>query len=218
MFTDEYVYEDVGKCISLLEEESPTDQDYNVRSEEITVEPSLLDKARNGDSRAFEALIKPLIPKFRWRALKAVGEAYADDVVQEACIKAYTKLHTFREESRFSSWFFAIGTNSIRMHLRSRKRALSKESVVSGDLTVEDLVSDRRVSYELEDQIVSRESLKAAIEALLTLPEGYKNALWSSVIDGLDLASIAEKMGLTPTTAKTRIHRARASLRKILAA
>ena len=212
------VYEDVDKCNLLIEGALYPDQDYLVVSEEIEVKPTLLDKARNGDSRAFEELIKPLITKFKWRAAKAVGDASADDVVQEACIKAFTKLHTFREQARFSSWFYAIGTNTIRMHLRTRRRANSKETLLGNDITVEDLISDQRVSYSFENQIIGREALKIALDALTSLPDGYKTALWSSVIEGMDLSSIANKMCLTPSAVKTRIHRARASLKELTAA
>ncbi|MCA9544149.1 MAG: sigma-70 family RNA polymerase sigma factor, partial [Myxococcales bacterium] len=83
-------------------------------------EQRLLEAARQGDEQAFDELVRPLRDQIYWRAAKAVGDRdEAEDVTQETLLRAFTRLHTFRGDAAFSSWLYMVGTNCIRMHLRS---------------------------------------------------------------------------------------------------
>ena len=83
-------------------------------------ESNLVSRARSGDSIAFERLVSPLKDRIYWRALKAMKDPdEADDIVQEAIIRAYTRLETFRGDSRFSTWLYTVASNCIRMRLRT---------------------------------------------------------------------------------------------------
>jgi RNA polymerase sigma-70 factor, ECF subfamily len=211
------MYEDVGNCAPPMDADSFRDHINYVDLKEIEVEPPLLELAQIGDHRAFEKLIKPLIPKLKWRAVKAVGLNGADDVVQEACIKAFNKIGGFRGDCKFSSWFYVIGTNTIRMHLRSRRRREAKELKLLGEQSIDDVIGITENSYLLEDQLMGRESLRKALAGIEELPEGYRFPLWSQIMEGTDLASLGERMGLSPAAVKSRIHRARRALRELLA-
>ena len=93
------------------------------REEERQYEAILLERARAGDEQAFAALVSPLRERIYWRAAKAVGDLdEAEDETQETLVRAFTRLDTFRGDARFSSWLYMVGSNCIRMHLRTRRR------------------------------------------------------------------------------------------------
>lgn len=170
-------------------------------------------KALSGCERAFEELVSKPIERFKYRAIKAVGEADAEDVVQNATILAFRKLKTFKGQSKFSSWFYTIGTNCIRMHLRTKKR--SRLCYLGDDLL---LLAEKNKgavcqSYS-EDQIILKETCIRAIDAVDSLPEGYRDILKDWSISSKSLKDLASKHGLTVPAIKTRINRARAAVKK----
>lgn len=178
-------------------------------------EKELLDKARSGDQQAFDRLVQPLRERIYWRAAKAVSDLdEAEDVTQETLIRAFTKLDTFRGDSRFSSWLYQVGTNCIRMHLRSRRRRSAarfedhvREVEQNDDRpqTAETLPPDR-VAMDVE-------LVEALTKAIDDLPPQYSSILKLWVEDGLDLKQIRDKSGLSIAAIKSRLHRARRRVR-----
>ncbi|MEE2757468.1 MAG: RNA polymerase sigma factor [Myxococcota bacterium] len=181
-------------------------------------EMELVDRALLGDEQAFTNLIKPLRDKIYWRAVKALRDLdQAEDVTQETMIRAFTRLSTFRGESRFSSWLYMVASNCIRMHIRSAKR--------KGALRLDDNITQVETQShnvlllpsKLPDEAAEDTQIFTAIEeAIDTLPEQYGAILRLWVEDGLDLREIHEESGLSIAAIKSRLHRARRRLKEQL--
>ena len=181
-------------------------------------ETELLALAVSGDKSAFEALVRPFRERIYWRAVKAVRDAdEADDVTQEALIRAFTRLSTFRGEARFSSWLYMVASNAIRMHLRRRRR---KSALPMDDHLheIENAMIERQLGLnEAPDVVAIRGQLFGAIDtAISQLPAQYGSILRLWVEDGLDLQEIHERSGLSVAAIKSRLHRARRRLRDSL--
>ena len=215
MLAEDKFLPDLNDEIALIE---TTPQALVVGDEELDMNPTTVALAKDGDRRAFDTLLRPLIPKLRWRAIKAVGESNADDIVQSACIKAFTKIKTFKEQAKFSSWFYAIGTNCIRMHLRSERRLRSRYVLKKDPNSGIEENSDAVNGYTLEQQVCHREQLKKALCLLEELPHGYRDPLTMQILEGLDLKKIGKTLGISPAAVKSRIHRARVALRELVSA
>ena len=182
-------------------------------------ESSLVSRARSGDSIAFEKLVSPLRDRIYWRALKAMKDPdEADDIVQEAIIRAYTRLETFRGDSRFSTWLYTVASNCIRMRLRTikRKGALKIED---NQIEVEKSIADN-ADYipALPDRACMNLQMLGAIEeAMNNLPEKYAQALRMWAYEGKNLKEINEsEEGVSIPAIKSRLHRARKQLRSAL--
>ena len=181
-------------------------------------EAVLLERARSGDEKAFEQLVSPLRERIYWRAVKALRDLDdAEDVTQETMVRAFTKLSTFRGDSRFSSWLYMVASNCIRMHLRSvrRKGALPLDdhlhAVETGRTNVMELPA------RLPDDLAIQSQVFGALDnAVSQLPTQYGSILRLWVEDGLDLKEIHEQSGLSIAAIKSRLHRARRCLRDVI--
>ncbi|MGK0359462.1 MAG: RNA polymerase sigma-70 factor (ECF subfamily) [Bradymonadia bacterium] len=179
-------------------------------------EARLLDLARAGDQAAFNELVAPLREKIYWRAAKAVSDLdEAEDVTQETILRAFTRLDTFRGDARFSSWLYQVGTNCIRMHLRSKRRRRSypmEDHQREAERAMEN--SHLSPAPQGPDDIAINRELKAAIaDAMSQLPPQYGSILRLWVDEGLDLKQIQDRSGLSIAAIKSRLHRARRKVR-----
>lgn len=184
-------------------------------------EKRLLAAARAGDEAAFDRLVAPLRDRIYWRAAKAVGDLdEAEDVTQETLLRAFTRLDTFRGDAAFSSWLYQVGTNCIRMHLRSRRR--------HGAYRIDD--HQREIDQQVEaesvqvrtfapDQVAMDGQLVHALDdAISKLPPQYGSILRLWVEDGLDLKQIQAHSGLSIAAIKSRLHRARRRVKAFIEA
>lgn len=184
-------------------------------------ERRLLELAKAGDKYAFGALVGPLRDQIYWRAAKAVGDLdEAEDVTQETILRAFTRLDTFRGDSAFSSWVYQVGTNCIRMHLRSRRRKGAyrlddHEREAESAMEQSTVLNNPRLpdTLAIEGQLVD-----ALSNAISQLPPQYGSILRLWVEDGLDLKQIQERSGLSIAAIKSRLHRARRRVRQFIEA
>tara|TARA_Y100000114_G_scaffold48319_1_gene43995 strand:+ start:1182 stop:1832 length:651 start_codon:yes stop_codon:yes gene_type:complete len=191
-------------------------REIGMKKEEETL---LVERARTGDEIAFKKLVSPLRDRIYWRALKAMKDPdEADDIVQESIIRAYTRLETFRGESRFSTWLYTVASNCIRMRLRTikRKGALKIED---NQAEVEKSIADNS-NYipALPDKACMQAQMFEDIEkAICELPEKYAQIIRMWAYEGMNLREInnADKDSSIPAI-KTRLHRARKKLKNAL--
>jgi len=175
----------------------------NTPNYKILNQSQLTDLAQQGDHKAFEILIKPLSPKIHARAFRAVGhEVEADDILQDTLLKAYSKLYTFRKESRFSSWIYQICTNQIFARYRQRIQHGADDEYDRHDLN-----HDQPEAIYLNKEYMQH--IKEAIEQLDS-PYGSVLKLW---LQGLDLSQIQAHTHLSRSAVKSRIARARHSIK-----
>jgi RNA polymerase sigma-70 factor (ECF subfamily) len=180
----------------------------------------LLRRAMAGDAQAFCDLVRPL-EKSIYFAAKALldNEADAEEVAQEAVLKAYKALSRFRAEAKFSTWIIQITINEARMKLRKDRRHLyesldaGKESD-EGDYIPRDFADWREIPSEALQQKQLREALARALNSLV--PK-YREVLVMRDVQQLSIKETADMLGISEANVKTRLLRARLMMRDALA-
>ena len=147
------------------------------------------------------------------------NETEAQDIVQETFLAAFHKLPSFSRRSPFRAWLFRIATNACLMRLRTRRRrrevSLSLQGPLLDDAPWEHLVVDRAPS---SDSLLQTRELGERIQrAVNHLPESYRQVLVLADYQHCSMKEIADQLELTVPNAKTRLHRARLSVRSSLA-
>ena len=171
-----------------------------------------IERAQNGDKAAMEALLLSCEKRVYNIAYRYMGnEADAWDMAQEALIKIYKNLAAFRAESTFASWVYRLTVNTCLDGLRKRKKTpLLLDNTMEAALPAcEDNDSPEAHALSLE----SRAHLQKAISALCA---DHKSVIILRDINGLSYEEVAECLGITMGTVKSRICRARQKLRETL--
>lgn len=178
---------------------------------------ALVREARQGNMAAFELLIRRHTDKlFRiaFRVTKCHEDA--EEVVQDAFIKALNKLHSFEERSRFSTWLTRIAINTALMKIRGKDTF--KTVSLSDDENSTDIIPDEVVDWRPNpEQLYSRVELREIlVKALDSLPHHYRTIIVLRDVEGFSVAESAEILGLSVTAVKARLLRARLQLREKL--
>jgi RNA polymerase sigma-70 factor (ECF subfamily) len=166
---------------------------------------ALVRAAGSGDARAFEALYRKhsrRVYALVWR-LAGGNAARAEDLVQEAFIRAWQALPGFRFQSAFSTWLHRLAVNTALMELRSRRGGQ--------DLEVDDAALEWQASADTAGQR-TRERLDLE-RVIATLPERARAVLVLYDIEGWKHEEIAGELGMAVGSSKAQLHRARGLLR-----
>ncbi len=180
-------------------------------------ESAVVRKVLQGDTNAFEQLVLEYEKNVYNIALKMTSNPEdAQDMTQEAFIKAFNSLSNFRGESKFSVWLYRIVNNVCLDFLRSRNRRPTVSLSVSDDDGEEsqlDIADESQSPERLLDKTLTRESVRRGLESLA--PE-YRQILLLREIQGLSYDEIAQSLGIEVGTVKSRIFRARKKLSNFL--
>lgn len=175
----------------------------------------LVERAQKGDTRAFDLLVK----KYQHKILGLISRYVQDhsevqDVAQEAFIKAYRALGSFRAESAFYTWMYRIAINTAKNYLVSRGRRPPGSDLDISDAEVVDQ-SGRLSDIESPEAAIARDQLEAAVfEAIEQLPDDLRTAITLREFDGLSYEDIATIMECPVGTVRSRIFRAREAVDK----
>ena len=182
---------------------------------QVSPEAALLDRVRAGDTALYEVLMRRYERPLRSLVRRVLGnDDEVDDVLQEAHLRAFTRLDQFAGRSSFYAWLARIAINEALGRLRSRRRfPLLNGISVPADHIGAPFVSRVR---DPEKQACYRELHQAIRSALATLPERYRTVFKLRAIDELDVLEAASRLGVSSECVKTRLHRARRLLRKRL--
>jgi len=143
-----------------------------------------------------------------------LGDAVeAEDIAQDAFVKAYLSLKDFRGESRFSTWVCRIALNRCKDVLRRRGRAPWTRPRQEGEPQVAEVADDRETPV---DSLERGEREAALHRALARLPVKYREAVVLRHIEGMEFHEIGRVLGIPAGTAKVRAFRAREMLRRLL--
>ena len=183
-------------------------------------ENSLIERVLEGDHDLFHQLLKPyerLIYLSAFSILRT--EADAEDVAQEAVLKAFKNLASFRGESRFSTWLTQITINEARMKLRKDRRHLYEslddgQRTDEGDYVPTDFADWREIPSEALEQ---KELRKILADAVAALPDNYRAVLMLRDVQHLSIRETAKMLGISEPNVKTRLLRARLQMRDALA-
>jgi RNA polymerase sigma-70 factor (ECF subfamily) len=166
---------------------------------------ALVELARRGERPAFDALIRRHDDRMRGLAFRLLADRHGmDDALQEAYLKAYRALDRFRAGSDFGTWLYRITYNACIDELRKRKRS---------PVTTED-PTDPVSAAPGPDRVVT--ASEAVRTALATLPVDQRITVVLVDGEGFDHREAAEILGVQPGTVASRLHRARAALRRSL--
>ncbi len=174
-------------------------------------ESDLIARVLAGDAEAFEPLVKEHQTNVYRLALRLLGnEADAADAAQDAFLKAYTSLSSFRGESRFSVWLYRLTNNVCIDALRRRRDALSLETEDDeGETTALPLPDERWSPETLAERA---EDIRAVRSALDALPDDCREILTLREIGGLSYEELAAALHLELGTVRSRLNRARKRL------
>lgn len=170
-------------------------------------EERLIERVIAGDSAAARELYEAHVDRVYRLCYRMAGEDHlAQDFTQEAFIRAFTKLDTFRGDSAFGTWLCAVATSVSLNGLRKVKRFRERESELHEDLRK--TPANRSIEPDLKTK------LHGAIDRL---PDGYRTVFIMHDLEGYTHDEIGEALGVASGTSKSQLSRARAKLRDELA-
>lgn len=178
------------------------------KKELSATETRWVERAQAGDRLAFEQLYRSHCDRIYGLCWRMCGgdKGLAEDMVQEAFVRAWNKLHLFRGDSKFGTWLHRLTVNVVLSDRRIRVKRLQRErEMVDG--VERTLVGDRDVFAGL------RKDLEAAIAGL---PERARTVLVLYDIEGYQHNEIAEMTGMAVGSSKAQLHRARKLVREVL--
>jgi RNA polymerase sigma-70 factor, ECF subfamily len=181
-------------------------------------ELALVNAAREGDMQAFEQLIQKYDRNvFRIAQHITQNREDAEDVVQDAFLKAYQNLNKFQGNSKFYTWLVRIAVNEALMRLRKRKA--DKTVSMDEDVETEDGAMPREFadwSPNPEQQYGQAELSDILGKTIQGLPAGFRTVFVLRDVEGLSTEETAEMLGLSVPAVKSRLLRARLQLRERL--
>jgi RNA polymerase sigma-70 factor, ECF subfamily len=170
-----------------------------------------------GNTQLFHDLIRPYERTVFSMAMALLRNPQeAEDVVQETLLKALRNLHAFRAEARFSTWLVSIALNEARSRLR-RHRAFESLDDASDetDRIAPELLRDWR---EVPSEVLERLEIRTLLrEAVTELPMIYREVFLLREIEELSISESAQALGISASSVKVRLHRARIMLQRRLA-
>jgi len=143
------------------------------------------------------------------------NDSEAEDVVQEAYVRAFTHLESFRGDSSLSTWLSRIAMNEALGRLRRRRPAVELDALPQGALEAE-IIQFPLSAADPEKSMAQREIQAVVEHAIDELPEAFRLVFITRVIEGMNVEETAEILSLKPETVKSRLHRARNMLRDIV--
>lgn len=178
------------------------------------VDQQLVERAQRGDKHAFELLVA----KYQRRLGRLISRfvrnaAEAEDVTQDAFIKAYRALPAFRGDSAFYTWLYRIGINTAKNYLVAQGRRAPTSTPFDTE-DAEDF-EDAALLHEVstpENELMSKQVVAVVNSSLQELPDDLRTALTLREIEGLSYEEIAAVMDCPIGTVRSRIFRAREAI------
>lgn len=171
---------------------------------------AIVKRVQDGDKQAYNILVI----KYQHRVLQIAqkfvpGSVDAKDIAQEAFIKAYRAIGSFRGESSFYTWLYRIVVNCAKTYLDQNSKMQGALDVDAPEFESQD-VHGALASHDAPDSLIEGEELKRVIfKALSELPEDLRQAITLREIEGLSYEEISLRVGVAVGTVKSRIFRAR---------
>jgi len=189
-----------------------------LREVRMDKDAAIVERVKAGDHDAFTELVRRYEGKAYQLALRLTGNKMdAMDVLQDVFLSVYQKIHTFRGDAAFSSWLYRITANASFAKLNKRKRSAS----VSID-DVLPIIESSETDYHTEwsqkpDRALFNKEARDALEkAINDLPDDFRTVVVLRDVENMSSQEVADLLQLSVPAVKSRLHRARLSLRKQL--
>ena len=188
-------------------------------TQQIYSDEFIVERMRQGDDKAFEEIVELYWDRIYSRVLQLLKNPQdAEEVTQDAFLRAHRGLSNFRGDAAFSTWLFQIATNLAHNRYwywwrRKRDVSLSLDQTIGQDseTTLVDVIPDEKDGPG--DETLTNELARRVEECLPKLSRKHRDILYLRIKNNLSYEEIAQKLGIRVGTVKSRIARARESLR-----
>jgi RNA polymerase sigma-70 factor, ECF subfamily len=180
-------------------------------------EANLITRARGKDASAIALIIQRNNQRLYRIARSILRDDFeAEDALQEAYIRAFTNLHSFRGDSRLGTWLARIVMNEALGRLRRRKPSVDFDAFAKAHETSAEIIRFPAANPEPDPETtMAQREIRALLEhAIDALPEAFRTVLVARLIEGMSIEETAELFSIRPETVKTRLHRARTLLKQ----
>jgi RNA polymerase sigma-70 factor (ECF subfamily) len=186
---------------------------------EVSREEATIRRVQHGEGDLFYGLIRPYERRMYGTAFAILrNDADAEDVVQEAVLKAFQHIREFRGEAKFSTWLIQITINEARMRKRKEHshiyEAITERADEEGNYTPRDFADWREIPSETLERAEIRNLLA---RALASLADKYREVFVLRDMQHMSIEETASTLGISTASVKTRLLRARLMLRDLLA-
>jgi RNA polymerase sigma-70 factor (ECF subfamily) len=178
-------------------------------------------RAAAGDDSAFETVVRRYQARVFRLACRLTSDTEAPDVLQDTFLQVYTRLSSFRGESKFATWLYRVATNTALMHRRATARRPSESLELylprfDADGTHAATPAELQVAAHA-DELLDRQVLaEKARHVIARLPDLYREAFVLRDLEGMSTADVAQTLGVEAATVRQRVHRARLMMRGYL--
>jgi RNA polymerase sigma factor (sigma-70 family) len=179
---------------------------------------SLLEELKQGDEAAFRKIVETFKDMVYNTALGIVqNEQDAEDVAQEVFVQVYQSIHTFKGESKFSTWLYRITITKSLDHERKKKRK-KRSAIVKSLFGYNEEMIDPPDFYHPGIALDDKERAAELFKAIAKLPENQRIAFTLNKLEGLSYQEISEVMGSSISSIESLLHRAKNNLKNMLTA
>ena len=180
---------------------------------ESDLDRALVERVQKGDNRAFDLLVR----KYQHKLVGVISRYVNDwsecqDVAQEAFVRAYRAIGSFRGDAQFYTWIYRIAINTAKNHLVSQGRRPPTEDIAVEDAVQFDGATRLHESATPERELMRQEIERTVFSTVEELPEELRVAITLREVDGLSYEEIAERMDCPIGTVRSRIFRAREAI------
>lgn len=184
-------------------------------AEKLT-DQALVERVQQGEKQAFNLLVARYQNKVSGLLIRYISPNDIPDVAQEAFIKAYRSIHTFRGESAFYTWLYRIAVNTAKNHLTAQGRRPPSEDILADEGENGYICGQLRDIATPENEILTQELKQLAFRLIADMQDDLRVAITLRELDGMSYDEIANIMNCPVGTVRSRIFRAREILEQHL--
>jgi RNA polymerase sigma-70 factor (ECF subfamily) len=178
---------------------------------------ALVQRALAGEGNAFRLIMRRNNQRL-YRLARGIvhDDSEAEDVVQEAYVRAFAHLRDFRGDASLSTWLSRIAINEALGRVRNARRQADLDPGVETPTEAQVIPFPLNAEFDPERNVAQRQIVQLVEAAIDALPDEFRTVFVARVVEGLSIEETADLLDIVPETVKTRLHRARVMIRKQL--